>query len=121
MSMGAWILVSHSGLPSASAFSPVTGRLRQLGWAAGLGSAVTGPLLAAYPGVLLSNTAVPAWHSSHRELPLLFAGGALTATAAAGLVAGALSGDPADLGPAQRLALVGAAVEGAAEFTLERR
>jgi formate-dependent nitrite reductase membrane component NrfD len=121
MSMGSWILVSHSGLTAAAAASSVTGRLRGLGRAAAAASAVTGPLLAAYPGVLLADTAVPAWHSSHRELPLLFGGGALTAAAAAGLVAGALSGDPADLGPAQRLALIGAAVESTAEFALERR
>jgi hypothetical protein len=121
MSMGSWILVSHSGLTTAAAASSVTGRLRWLGTAAGAASAITGPLLAAYPGVLLSNTAVPAWHSSLRELPVLFAGGALTAAAAAGLVAGALSGDPADLGPVQRLALVGAAVEAGAEFAIERR
>lgn len=121
MSMGSWIMVSHSGLTSAAALSSVTGRLRGLGTAAGLASALTGPLLAAYPGVLLSNTAVPAWHTSHRELPLLFAGGAMTAAASTGLVAGALSGDPADLGPAQRLALVGAAVEAGAELAIERR
>ncbi len=121
MSMGSWILVSHSALTGAAAASSVTGRLGRLGSLAGAGSAVTGPLLAAYPGVLLANTAVPAWHSSHRELPLLFAGGALTAAAAAALVAGALSGDPSDVGPAQRLALVGAAIEGAAELALERR
>ena len=121
MSMGSWILVSHSGLTAAAAASSVTGRLDGIGSAAAAASAVTGPLLAAYPGVLLANTAVPAWHTAHRELPVLFAGGALTAAAAAGLVAGALSGDPADLGPARRLALIGAAVEGAAEFALERR
>ncbi|HWF81491.1 MAG TPA: NrfD/PsrC family molybdoenzyme membrane anchor subunit [Streptosporangiaceae bacterium] len=121
MSMGSWILVSHSGLTAAAAASSVTGRAAVIGGAAAAASAVTGPLLAAYPGVLLANTAVPAWHTSHRELPMLFAGGALTAAAAAGLVAGALSGDPADLGPVQRLALIGAAVEGTAEFALERR
>jgi Polysulphide reductase, NrfD len=121
MSMGSWILVSHSGLTGAAAASSVTGRLGRLGTAAAVASAVTGPLLAAYPGVLLSNTAVPAWHSSHRELPLMFAGGALTAAAAAGLGTGAVTGDPADLVPASRLALVGAALEGAAELSLERR
>jgi hypothetical protein len=121
MSMGSWILVSHSSLTSAAAASELTGLLSPLGTAAAVGSAITGPLLAAYPGVLLADTAVPAWHSSYRELPLLFAGGALTAAAAAGLAAGALTGDPADLGPAQRLALIGAAIEGGAEFAIEHR
>lgn len=121
MSIGSWILVTHNGLTTAAAASSVTGRLRRLGSAAGLASAVTGPLLAVYPGALLSNTAVPAWHSSHRELPLLFAGGALTSAASAALLAGAVSGDPADLGPAQRLALIGVAVESGAGFAIERR
>jgi hypothetical protein len=121
MSMGSWLLVSHSGLTALAAATEITGLLGQVGTAAALASAVTGPLLAAYPGVLLANTAVPAWHSSYRELPLLFAGGALTAAAAAALAAGALSGNSADLGPAQRLALVGAALEGGAELALERR
>jgi hypothetical protein len=121
MSVGSWILVSHSGLTSVAAASAVLGLLDGLGTAAALGSAITGPLLAAYPGVLLSNTAVPAWHTSYRELPLLFAGGALTAAAAAGLAASALTGDRADVRPVQRLALVGAAIEGAAELALERR
>jgi hypothetical protein len=121
MSMGSWLLVTHSALTSAAAATDVTGLLRPLGTAAAAGSAVTGPLLAAYPGVLLADTAVPAWHTSYRELPLLFAGGALTAAAAAGLAAGALTGDQAGLGPSQRLALVGAALEGGAELLLERR
>ncbi len=121
MSMGSWILVSHNGLTAAAAASSLTGRLRGLGSAAAVGSAVTGPLLAAYPGVLLANTAVPAWHSAHRELPMVFAGGALTAAAAAGLTVGALSGNSADLRPARRLALIGAALEGAAELAIESR
>lgn len=122
MSMGSWILVTHSSLTSAAAVSSVTGKLRWLGSVAGSASAITGPLLAAYPGVLLANTAVPAWHTSYRELTLLFAGGAMTAAAAAGLVAGAVCGDRIELvAPAQRLALLGAAVEGAAELVLERR
>ncbi len=121
MSIGSWILVSHSALTSAAAASSVTGLLGPLGTAAAAGSAVTGPLLAAYPGVLLANTAVPAWHSSYRELPLLFTGGALTAAAAAGLAVAALTGDQADVSPSQRLALAGAALECGAEFMLERR
>ena len=79
MSMGSWILAAHSGLVSAAAASDVTGRLGLLGTTAGLAASVTGPLLATYPGVLLANTAVPAWHTAYRELPMLFAGGAMTA------------------------------------------
>ncbi|HVB43475.1 MAG TPA: NrfD/PsrC family molybdoenzyme membrane anchor subunit [Streptosporangiaceae bacterium] len=119
MSMGSWILAAHSGLVTAAAASEVTGRLGRTGAVAGAAAALTGPLLATYPGVLLANTAVPAWHSGYRELPLLFAGGALTSAGAAGLAAVALGSSPAESGPAQRLALVGAAVESVAGFGLE--
>jgi hypothetical protein len=119
MSMGSWILASHSGLISAAAASDVTGLLPAVGTLAGAASAITGPALAAYPGVLLANTAVPAWHSSYRELTMLFAGGAMTAAGAAGLAAGALHADRSDFEPARRLAIVGAVVESAAGYRLE--
>ena len=121
MSMGSWILLAHSGLVSAAAASEVTGRLGGLGRLAGAASALTGPLLAAYPGVLLANTAVPAWHEAYRELPLLFAGGALTAAGAAGLAASAVSRDRADFGAAYRLAVIGAGIESLAGYGLETR
>jgi formate-dependent nitrite reductase membrane component NrfD len=121
MSMGSWLLAAHSGLTAAAAASEVTGRLRGLGATAGAASAITGPLLATYPGVLLANTAVPAWHHGHRELPLLFAGGALTSAGAAGLVVAAGSRDRAGADVATRLALLGAAVESVAGFGLETR
>jgi hypothetical protein len=121
MSMGSWLLASHSGLASAAAAAEVTGLLPRLGAVAGAGSAVTGPLLATYPGVLLGNTAVPAWHEAHRELTLLFAGGAMTAAGAAGLAASAISAERSDFDAAWRLAMIGAAVESAAGYGLETR
>jgi hypothetical protein len=120
MSMGAWILAAHSGLVSAAAASDLAGRLPRAGAAAGAAAVLTGPLLAAYPGVLLADTAVPAWHEGYRQLPVLFVGGGMTAAAAAGLAAGCLPGGRAESGPAARLALLGAAVESAAGFGLER-
>jgi hypothetical protein len=120
MSMGSWTLMAHSALISAAAASSVTGRLRGLGAAAGFGAALTGPVLATYPGALLANTAVPAWHNAHRELPLLFGGGALTSAAAAALLAGALPGGAGGYEPARRLAIIGAAVESAGGLALER-
>jgi hypothetical protein len=121
MSMGSWILTSHSGLISAAAASDVTGLLPGAGTLAGAVAAVTGSALATYPGVLLGNTAVPAWHESYQELTLLFAAGAMTAAAAAGLAAGAVHADRADFEPARRLALIGAAAETAAGYLLERK
>jgi len=119
MSVGSWLLASHSGLVTAAAAAELSGRLRGIGAAASAASALTGPLLATYPGVLLANTAVPAWHSASRELPALFAGGALTAAGAAGLAAWAWSGDASHAGPARRLAVLGAALESAAGYGLE--
>ncbi|HSR85326.1 MAG TPA: NrfD/PsrC family molybdoenzyme membrane anchor subunit [Streptosporangiaceae bacterium] len=119
MSMGSWILSAHSALASAAAASEVTGRLTRLGAAAGFASAVTGPLLAAYPAVLLADTAVPAWHAAHRELPVLFVGGAMTAAAAAGLAVSAISRDRSDFDAAYRLAVIGSAVEGLGGYVLE--
>jgi formate-dependent nitrite reductase membrane component NrfD len=119
MSVGSWILSAHAGLVSAAAVSEVTGRLRGLGAAAGAVSAITGPLLAAYPAVLLADTAVPAWHAAHRELPIVFVGGAMTAAAAAGLAASAVSRDRADFDAAYRLAMIGSVVEGLGGYRLE--
>jgi hypothetical protein len=119
MSIGTWILSAHSGLVSAAAASEVTGRLGALGSIAGAAAAVTGPVLAAYPAVLLANTAVPAWHAAYRELPLLFAGGAMTAAGAAGLAVSAVSRDRSDFDAAYRLAMIGSAVESLGGYGLE--
>lgn len=119
MSMGSWTLAAHSALISAAAASSVTGLLPRLGAAAGAGAALTGPVLATYPGALLADTAVPAWHSAYRELPLLFAGGAMTSAGAAGLLAAAWPGSRAEFEPARKLALIGAVAESIAGFGLE--
>ena len=83
LSVGSFILAPFSGLSAAAAASAVTGRLPRLGRLAGLGAAAFGPPLATYTGALIANTAVPAWHEAHRELPFVFAGSG--ATAAGGL------------------------------------
>ncbi|GAA3511990.1 polysulfide reductase NrfD [Streptosporangium album] len=82
--------------------------------AAGL---TTGPLMATYTAVLLADTAVPAWHDAHRELPFLFAGSALASAGAAGM----LATPRAQAGPARAVAALGAAVETAAGMVLEGR
>jgi formate-dependent nitrite reductase membrane component NrfD len=120
MSMGTWILSAHSGLISAAVASDLTGLLPRTGAAAGAAAAVTGPLLAAYPGVLFANTAVPAWHEAYRQLPLFFVGGAMTAAAAAGLAAGSWGAAREQAGPARRLAVLGMLTETVAGFGLER-
>ncbi len=117
LSVGSFILAPFSALSSAAAASYLTGRLPRLGRLAGLGAAAFGPPLATYTGALLANTAVPAWHEAHRELPFLFAGSG--ASAAGGM---ALLLTPVQhSGPARRMAIAGAAIELTASELLKRR
>ncbi|MEU6671347.1 NrfD/PsrC family molybdoenzyme membrane anchor subunit [Streptomyces sp. NPDC046727] len=117
MSVGSWLLAGYAPLTLTAAATEVAGRYRLLGSAATLAAAVLGPAVATYTAVLLSDTAVPAWHEGHRELPFVFAGSA--ATAASGL---ALAAAPvAEAGPARRLAVLGAALELGAFRVMRRR
>jgi formate-dependent nitrite reductase membrane component NrfD len=117
MSVGSFILAPFGTLSAAAAASDVTGLLPRLGRLAGLGAAAFGPPLATYTAALVANTAVPAWHEAHRELPFVFAGSG--ATAAGGL---AMLFTPASqAGPARRMAVGGAAMEIAGAELLHRR
>lgn len=107
LSVGSWILAPFSGLAGAAAASELTGRLPTAGRVAGVGAGVLGPALATYTAALIADTAVPAWHEAHRELPFVFAGSG--ATAAGGLAMIAAPVDEA--GPARRMAVAGAALE----------
>jgi formate-dependent nitrite reductase membrane component NrfD len=127
MSMGTWILATYSPLAGAAAAGeiaamlprpvPIAGRLLRSGARpAGLLAAVLAPSLAAYTGVLLSNTATPAWHGARRELPLVFASSA--AASAGGLAMIATSVEQA--APARRMGAGGAVVALAMEWRMER-
>ena len=117
LSVGSFILAPFSGFAGAAAASQVTGRLPRLGRLAGLGAAAFGPPLATYTAALVTNTAVPAWHEAHREMPFVFAGSG--AQAAGGLAMMLVGRDQA--GPARRMALAGAAVEIAAAEVILRK
>lgn len=135
MSMGSWLLAAHSGLAGLAAVSalaphlpasaatavlrlpPVAAALPLAGDAAAAAAALTGPLMSTYTAVLLADTAVPAWHEAHRELPFLFAGSALAAAGAAGM----LATPRAQAGPARAAAALGAAAETVAGALMERR
>jgi len=113
MSVGSWVLAGYA--PAAIA----TVLLDQLGWlppvrwlptvraTARLAAAALGPVLATYTAVLLADTAIPVWHEARRELPVVFAGGALASAGAAGVLGLA----PAAARPARRAVLIGAAFE----------
>jgi hypothetical protein len=117
MSVGSWLLAAFGPAAGAAAASAVTGRLPRAGAAATAAAALLGPGVATYTAALLCDTAVPAWHDAHREMPYVFAGSA--ATAAGGL--GMLAVPPAQAGPAVRFALLGAATELAAKNLLVQR
>lgn len=107
MSVGSWVLTAFAPGCAAAAASEVTGLLPGVGDAAGVLAGVLGPAVATYTAVLVSDTAIPAWHDAGRHLPFLFAGSATASAAGA-----ALAFTPvADAAPARRLAAVGAALE----------
>ena len=117
MSVGSWILTAFAPASMLAAVSAITGRLPRAGQVAAATAAALGPAVATYTAVLVADTAIPAWHDAHRELPYLFAGSA--AASAAGT---ALAFTPvADAGPARRLAVTGAALELAAFRAMESR
>ncbi|GAA1157068.1 polysulfide reductase NrfD [Nocardioides aquiterrae] len=107
LSVGSFILAPFSAFSGAAAASQLTGWFPRLGRLAGAGAAVFGPPLATYTAALVANTAVPAWHEAHRELPFVFGGSG--AQAAGGLAMMLVPVDQA--APARRMALAGAAVE----------
>ena len=101
MSVGSWILSVYGPAAGAAALSDLTGILPAAGVVATAGAALLGPAVTTYTAVLLCDTAVPAWHEAHREMPYVFAGSAASAAGGFGLLAA-----PArEAEPARRLAL----------------
>lgn len=119
MSVGVWLLTAYAPAAGVAALGELVplGRLQPLAELGTAGAAMLGPAVASYTGVLIANTATPAWHEGHREMPFVFVGSA--ASAAAGL--GLLSAPLAQNGPARRLAVIGALAELSAVRLLERR
>jgi formate-dependent nitrite reductase membrane component NrfD len=127
MSVGTWILVAYgpgAGLAGVAELMPGALRRSWLGKLlaraarpAGLSAAAVAPGVASYTAVLLSQTAVPAWHEAYPYLPFVFTGSA----AASGGGLGMLLAPVDEAGPARRLAAVGAGLEVAASRLLEQR
>lgn len=119
MSVGTWLLTLYgpaagvAGVAELSGLLPRPGRrlVGVLARPAGLGAAGLAPAVASYTAVLLSDTATPAWHEAHRELPFVFVGSAAAAAGGLGML-----GAPTDqAGPARRIAVLGAVGELVAE------
>ncbi|ROS44897.1 NrfD/PsrC family molybdoenzyme membrane anchor subunit [Amycolatopsis thermoflava] len=127
MSVGTWILVAYgpgAGVAGVAELVPrgwrgtLPGRLLgRLARPAGLSAAAFAPGVASYTAVLLSQTAVPAWQSAHRQLPFVFTGSAAASGAGWGMVWAPV----AEAGPARRLAVLGAAAELVASKVVDQR
>jgi formate-dependent nitrite reductase membrane component NrfD len=117
MSVGSWLLAVYGPVSGAAAASAVTGLLPRAGAAATAGAAVLGSGIATYTGALLCDTAVPAWHEAHREMPYLFAGSAASAAGGVGM----LTAPTAQTGQAATFAALGAATELTAKHLMTRR
>ncbi|HKS48340.1 MAG TPA: NrfD/PsrC family molybdoenzyme membrane anchor subunit [Amycolatopsis sp.] len=91
MSVGSWLLMAYAPGTGVAALSELVPRRLPPRWrpvvrAAGLESATVAPAVACYTAVLLSQTAVPAWHEAHRELPFVFAGSAAASSGGLGML-----------------------------------
>ncbi|SCF10764.1 NrfD/PsrC family molybdoenzyme membrane anchor subunit [Micromonospora chokoriensis] len=129
MSVGTWILTAFGPAAGVAAIAELATRLpdhgvlglaRRLappvGDIAGLAAAATAPALATYTGVLLADTAVPAWHDAYPFMPFVFGGSALAAATGVGLIAA----PAAQTAPLRRLAVVAATVKYAGGRRMER-
>lgn len=117
MNIGTWILTAYSPMNFAVSATGVTGRMPFIRRAAGVGAGTLGSLVATYTGALIADTAVPAWHEGHRELPFLFASSAALAAGGAGLILAPRQ----ENSPAWRMALLGGAGELVMGQLYERR
>jgi len=111
------VLLVSGGASSTAALLEVAGRLKPVKVLAGAVATLAGPALATYTGVLVADTAVPAWHEARRELPWIFAA---SAAASAGAAASVFV-HPREAGPARRLAVAGVLAEGALMQAMELR
>ena len=117
MSVGSWLLVGYGPATALAAASDLSGVAPGVGLAADAVAGVLGAGVSTYTGLLVADTAIPAWHEARHELPFLFASGA---AASAGAIGAALSSDDSAL-PARRLAVTAAIAELALAEELSRR
>jgi formate-dependent nitrite reductase membrane component NrfD len=127
MSVGTWILTAYApGAVLAGGAEILRLLPLNLGWLGrlvqlsarpgGIAAAVFAPGVASYTAVLLSDTATPAWHDAHREMPFVFVSSAAAASGGLGMVTSPLN----QAGPARRLAVLGAAAELISEYRMEQ-
>jgi len=103
MSVGVYIFSAFGGATFIATACELTGVLRPIGRIFEAIAALLGPAMSVYTAVLISDTAIPAWHYARTSLPRLFA--ATSALSAGGF--GMLAAPAASAGTARRLAMMG--------------
>ena len=118
MSVGSWVLAAATPLSAGSALLTfASGFWRLAGHAAGIGAGLLGLPLAAYTGVLISNTAVPVWFEGRRVLPILFGA---SSVASMGALSELMSLKPHERRIMEQFAFAGRVAELGAGWMLER-
>jgi formate-dependent nitrite reductase membrane component NrfD len=117
LSVGSWVLAAFGPASVGAAGCEWLGIFPRAGRVAEAAAALLGTAVTTYTAVLISDTAVPAWHEGRRELPFVFAG---SAAASAGAAAAMLT-PASEAAPARRLAVGGAFVSRVALDLMERR
>ena len=105
---GAAAVAAHLAGPPAAAGSPARPGSRRRPLA---------PAVASYTAVLLSHTAVPAWHEVRDELPFVFTGSAAASAGGLGMIVAPVE----ENGPARVFAAAGAVQELVASRVMENR
>jgi formate-dependent nitrite reductase membrane component NrfD len=116
MNVGSWLLGASATASGVAAGAHAVGR-RRVRDAAEAVSALLGLPLATYTAVLVSDTAIPAWHEARRELPFVFA----SSSAASAGAAAAIVVDPERAAPARRVAVAGVLATNVASVIMEKR
>lgn len=117
MNVGTWILLTTSAASAGAALlADQEGWIGKAGDVAALVAGATGLPLSTYTAVLLSNTAVPVWRHARRALPVVFAGSAISAGAAA---VEALAGCERDRRLAKTFGVIGKATELAGAYAVD--
>lgn len=109
MSVGSWLLTLYATAAGGAAGLAEFDRMPRMQRALTVAAGLTGPAVATYTGVLVADTATPAWHEARHELPLLFASSAGASAGAVTAMVSAMTG-PADRAAA-RVGIVGAIAE----------
>jgi formate-dependent nitrite reductase membrane component NrfD len=91
MSMGTYIFSAFSTSAALGFVGDLVG-MDALALPCKIAAAAVGPVLSTYTAVLISDTAVPAWHESRKTMPALFAAGSAMSAAGAGLAFGPAQG-----------------------------